>query len=66
MREELEKEHCLYIGDEIRDIEAAKKAEIKIGVVTWGYNEKQALILEQPDYVFDSPNEILDALKAIV
>ena len=33
----------LYIGDETRDIEAARKSGISIAAVTWGYNSFQAL-----------------------
>lgn len=33
----------LMIGDEVRDIEAARKSGIKIATVTWGYNKKAFL-----------------------
>ncbi len=33
----------LYVGDEVRDIEAAREAGIKIISVTWGYNTEVAL-----------------------
>ena len=36
----------IYIGDEIRDVEAAKKAGIKVIGVTWGYNTKTALLTD--------------------
>ncbi len=33
----------LYVGDEVRDVEACQKAGIKIIAVTWGLNSKAAL-----------------------
>lgn len=49
----------LYIGDETRDIEAARKSGIGIAAVTWGYNSSRALKSFQPDYVLHSPQELL-------
>ncbi len=50
----------VYIGDEIRDIEAARKAGIRIISVTWGVNSRQALESMHPDFIVDHPEEILD------
>lgn len=33
----------LYVGDEVRDVEACRKVGIKIIAVTWGLNSKEAL-----------------------
>lgn len=49
---------CLYIGDETRDIEAARKAGIGAGAVSWGYNSVHALERWEPDFLFRSPKEI--------
>lgn len=48
LREALAKEHLapeevLYVGDEVRDIEACRKAGIPIIAVTWGLNSKAGL-----------------------
>ncbi len=53
------KEQIIYIGDEIRDIRAAKKAGVKIAAVTWGYNSKKALKAHEPDYLINAPDELL-------
>lgn len=58
----LNKEEVLYFGDEIRDIEACQKMQIKIVAVTWGFNEKNLLASKNPDYLFSSPDEIADLL----
>lgn len=38
------KEDVIYVGDEIRDIQACGKVGIKIMSVTWGFNSKQGLV----------------------
>lgn len=58
----LKKEEVIYIGDEIRDVEACKKVGVKIISVTWGYNSKKALKKVSPDFIVDKPLEILDVL----
>jgi phosphoglycolate phosphatase len=35
---------ALYIGDEIRDIDACRKASLAIIAVTWGLNDRAALV----------------------
>ncbi len=52
-----------YIGDEVRDIEAAKKNSIKVIAVTWGYNNAAILHDHSPDVMAASPAEILNALQ---
>ena len=54
----------LYIGDETRDIEAARKSGISVAAVTWGYNSSQALKNFRPDYVLHSPPELLQLCRA--
>lgn len=52
-------ESVLYIGDEIRDIEAARSVGIPIISVTWGFNTRDALARYKPDYLIDTPRELL-------
>lgn len=59
----LDKNNVLYISDEVRDIQACKKVGIKMLAVTWGYNSKELLAKEQPDYLVDEPVEILKILQ---
>ena len=44
----------LYIGDEVRDIDACRKTGIRIISVTWGFNSKEALCRKNPDFLVDS------------
>ncbi|WP_407362530.1 HAD hydrolase-like protein [Pseudomonas luteola] len=48
----------ICIGDELRDIQAARKAGIACGAVSWGYASPEALRRAGPDYLF----ERLDAI----
>ncbi len=54
----------LYVGDEIRDIEASHKAGIKIAAATWGFNSKEGLMKHAPDYLINKPSELLALLKS--
>lgn len=49
---------AIAIGDEVRDIEAARAAGIACGAVTWGYTAAAALRALQPDLVFEHVEEI--------
>ena len=55
----------IYVGDEDRDIIAAKKANLKSIAVTWGFNSNEKLSKESPDYLVDSPMQILEALQSL-
>lgn len=59
----LKQEDTIYIGDEIRDIVAAKKSGIKIIAVSWGFNEPSILEKHSPDFIAFYPSEILKFLK---
>jgi len=52
----------IAIGDEVRDIEAARAAGIECGAVTWGYSAAHALRAMQPDLMFETMNDIAERL----
>lgn len=58
-RYKFEKNQTIYVGDEVRDIQAAKKAAIKCITVTWGFANKNLLKRSHPDFLIDSPKELL-------
>ncbi len=43
---------ALSVGDEVRDMEAARLAGIAFGAVAWGYTYPQALADKSPDHMF--------------
>jgi len=52
----------ICIGDEIRDIEAAKAAGMDSGAVAWGYALPTALQAARPTHLFNSIEEIAEKL----
>ena len=53
---------AIYIGDEIRDAEAAAKAGIDFGAVTWGLHRAESLCQQEPAEIFATVREIADKL----
>jgi phosphoglycolate phosphatase len=45
-------ERFLLVGDEMRDIDAARKAGVRVASVAWGYNHVDALRERGPDELF--------------
>lgn len=54
---------ALAIGDEIRDIRAARAEEIPFGAVTWGFTAPDALRAEAPEHVFERVEEVVAAFE---
>jgi len=52
----------ICIGDEIRDIEAAKAASMDSAAVAWGYALPSALQAAGPTYLFNSIDEMTERL----
>lgn len=48
----------LYVGDEVRDIDAARESGIKIVSVSWGFNTKEILLKNNPDALIESPSSL--------
>ena len=59
----LKDEDILYVGDEVRDIVSAKKSNIDIASVTYGYNTKEYLSSEEPTYFIDNLKELFNIIK---
>lgn len=55
----IEKNTVLYIGDETRDVVAAKRLGVKVAAVTWGYNSAKILSEHGPDYLIESPQDLI-------
>jgi len=52
-------EEYYYIGDTSGDIVEGKEAYVKTIAVTWGYHKRDRLEKVKPDYIIDSPKELL-------
>ena len=59
------KSNVIYIGDEIRDIQAARSIQIPIVAVGWGFNAPTTLIDKDPDFLITQPKGLLNALARL-
>lgn len=51
-------ERAVYVGDEVRDISAARKAGVDAAAVTWGYNTRELLAEHAPDHLIEQPEKL--------
>lgn len=58
------KARVLCIGDETRDIEAAREAGLACGAVEWGYATRCALAEQRPTMMFSAMDEIISRVAA--
>ena len=57
------KDEIILIADEHRDIVAAKKSDIRIISVTWGYDLEELLAKSNPDFLVRKPEDIMDIIR---
>ncbi len=58
----LQPETIVYVGDETRDIEAARQSKISIVAVAWGFNSPDVLAEYKPDFLAHTPQELVEIL----
>ena len=58
-------DQTIYVGDEVRDIEAARLAGVRSVAVTWGFNNREALAAAAPDWLVDQPETLRAIADAI-
>lgn len=56
----LKRGETYYIGDETRDMEAAKKQKLRTIAVSWGFESKGLLKKSNPDYIISKPEELIE------
>jgi phosphoglycolate phosphatase len=57
-RSSIDPAEIIAIGDEVRDVEAARSVGISCGSVAWGYAAPQALRAMKPDFMFERMEDI--------
>jgi phosphoglycolate phosphatase len=62
--ERLSASEVLYVGDEVRDVEAARKARVGAAAVTWGFHAEKLLQASSPDYLVGEPALLRAAIEA--
>jgi phosphoglycolate phosphatase len=65
LSEGLSPHEAIYVGDELRDIDACRHAGIRIISACWGFNSRAALERGTPDYLVKSPEELLSLLLSL-
>ncbi len=63
-QENLNYEQFFYVGDETRDIEAARRSYIKAIAVSWGFNSKEVLAKQNPNFLIHQPNELINVINS--
>ncbi len=58
----LQRENVIYVGDEVRDIEACQKIPVDIIAVSWGFHRREFLGRHHPTYLVDSAAEIRELI----
>lgn len=57
---------CVYVGDEVRDVEAAHAAGISVAAVGWGYNDPAVLEESHPDVMVEHPATLVQGIMALL
>lgn len=55
--------NTVYIGDSEVDVETAENAGLPCIAVTWGFRDKKVLESLNPEYIVDSPVDILNIIE---
>lgn len=55
-------DNAAFVGDTTSDVLAAREAAISIVAVSWGHHSRQKLVEARPDYIVDTPKELLPIL----
>ena len=62
-RDRFLEESVFMIGDALSDVRAAKEARVTSIAVTWGHQSLETLQRGEPDYVAESPRQIIKIIK---
>ena len=57
---------CVFIGDEVRDVEAARGAGAHVIAVTWGATGRAPLVAAQPEAIIERVDEISESVDRLL
>ncbi|MCR4941046.1 MAG: HAD-IA family hydrolase [Treponemataceae bacterium] len=60
------KSNFVYVGDELRDVEACRKNNIPIVSVAWGFNSAESLERINPGFVARNAEEAISLIKELL
>lgn len=56
----------VFVGDEVRDVKAARKTQEVVAIaVTWGFHSEADLEKGQPNFMVHSPAELVSAIRSL-
>lgn len=58
-------ENSVYVGDELRDIQAAESIKLKVVAVTWGFARVVDLEAAKPLAIIDKPEDLIKILEEL-
>ena len=61
----LRPEEAVYAGDSVQDLLCARGAGVKVISVTWGARRRDELAAEKPEFLADSWDDLIAAVKAL-
>lgn len=63
--QKLKKENALYVGDELRDVQAAQSINMRVIAVTWGFARSADLEALEPTALAEHPDGLLRILEEL-
>ena len=63
--QQLKLEDSLYIGDELRDVEAAQSIGMRILAVLWGFAKPHDILLLKPTAIAETPTDIIKRIEEL-
>lgn len=63
IKDQLRSKNIFYIGDEVRDVKAAKEANVKAIAAAWGFHSRKLLESSTPEAIADSPSDLLTIVE---
>ncbi len=61
------RKNVVYVGDEIRDMAAAKRAKVRSIAACWGcFNTEETLRKHNPDYIVHNPRELTELIYEVL
>lgn len=64
-RHRLDPATVIYVGDETRDIEAARNVQVLVIAVSWGFNSDRALAAHHPNFLVHKPDELVKLVASM-
>lgn len=56
---------AFFVSDTVGDIKEGKEMGLIAVAVTWGYHSKPALVQARPDYIVNTPEELITCIKSV-